>query len=602
MATIVYLDAEDEITSAASRIREAADTRVGLVLPFGSRVATSRINFRLLAREAMSKDRRLDIIAPDASARALAASAGLPVFGSVAEYESALEAPPPGMDAEATAGGAFGAGAAAGGADVASVAGPSVAAGTVSSWDRTEPAVVGDDARAGFARPAPLDAEDRGRRDLPVMRSRRRLPVRAVAVAVVLLLVIGGAGAVAGYLLLPSAVITITPRIEEVGPISFDVHANPAATAVDAAAGVIPAQTLTIPVESQGDFPATGKRVEKTAATGGVRFKNCDTSNGHRILAGTVVKTPGGVSFTTDQEVFLPVAPILQPGDKLDCQTSETSVTAVKQGTDGNVKAGTITVLPASLNANVLSVTNLDPTSGGSRTEYVRVSQADVDAAVEQLTKDIEAQFATELENPTRVPPGTTAFPDTAVLGDTVPSVDPATLVGQEVDSFTLRMTAQGTVLAVDPAPVQSIARQRLSGDVSDGYRLVDGSTSVEVGDGEVVAGVVTFPVTGSAREVQPVDGPALQTQVLGMSESDARALLAPYGDVTIELWPDWVHSVPSLQQRVTLTVNEPVDTTPSPSASPVPSVATQSEAPSGSPSEAPSGGAGGSEPVPSAG
>ena len=91
MATIVYLDVEDEITSAAARIRAAADTRVGLVLPFGSRVATSRINFRLLAREAMSHGRRLDIVAPDASARALAASAGLPVFGRSGEYEEALD-------------------------------------------------------------------------------------------------------------------------------------------------------------------------------------------------------------------------------------------------------------------------------------------------------------------------------------------------------------------------------------------------------------------------------------------------------------------------------------------------------------------------------
>ena len=92
MATIVYLDADDEITSAASRIRVAGDSRVGLVLPFGSRVATSRINFRLLAREAQANGRRLDIVAPDASARALAASAGLAVFSSVGEYESALDA------------------------------------------------------------------------------------------------------------------------------------------------------------------------------------------------------------------------------------------------------------------------------------------------------------------------------------------------------------------------------------------------------------------------------------------------------------------------------------------------------------------------------
>ena len=58
MATIVYLDAEDEITSAATRIRQAKDKRVGLVIPYGSRVATSRINFKLLSREAMVSGRR----------------------------------------------------------------------------------------------------------------------------------------------------------------------------------------------------------------------------------------------------------------------------------------------------------------------------------------------------------------------------------------------------------------------------------------------------------------------------------------------------------------------------------------------------------------
>src|SRR5829696_9054918 len=127
MATIVYLDAEDEITSAASRIRAAGDTRVGLVLPFGSRVATSRINFRLLAREAQANGRRLDIVAPDASARALAASAGLAVFGSVGEYESALDAEDAGdspnpSDDGTTAGAAAGA-AAAGLAGAAGVGG-----------------------------------------------------------------------------------------------------------------------------------------------------------------------------------------------------------------------------------------------------------------------------------------------------------------------------------------------------------------------------------------------------------------------------------------------------------------------------------------------
>src|SRR5436309_15636627 len=89
---IVYLDVDDEITSAASRIRNAPGTKVALVVPYGSRIATSRMNFRLLSREAIVSNRRLSIVSGDAASRSLAASAGLPVFSSVAEYEGAVEA------------------------------------------------------------------------------------------------------------------------------------------------------------------------------------------------------------------------------------------------------------------------------------------------------------------------------------------------------------------------------------------------------------------------------------------------------------------------------------------------------------------------------
>src|SRR4249919_2750888 len=87
---IIYLEVDDEITSAAARIRTAEADRLAVVLPYGSRVATSRINFRLLSRDALTHEKRLSIVAGDPATRALAASAGLPVFASVAEYESSL--------------------------------------------------------------------------------------------------------------------------------------------------------------------------------------------------------------------------------------------------------------------------------------------------------------------------------------------------------------------------------------------------------------------------------------------------------------------------------------------------------------------------------
>src|ERR1035437_9973776 len=86
---IYYLDVDDEITSAAARIRGSTDAHIALVMPTGSRVATSRINFK-----------RLSIVAPDAQVRSLAQSAGLPVFENVRAYEAAESGPPQGIGPE----------------------------------------------------------------------------------------------------------------------------------------------------------------------------------------------------------------------------------------------------------------------------------------------------------------------------------------------------------------------------------------------------------------------------------------------------------------------------------------------------------------------
>src|SRR5439155_1618037 len=174
MAGIIYLDIDDEITSAATRIRDAKDARVALVLPAGSRVATSRINFRLLARA---------------------------------------------VDSPATA--------------------------------------------SAILTPVPREPEARPARPLPTIEGGRRRGRAGLFVLIGLLalgLVVAG---VAGYLLLPSASIVVTPHAETIGPLQLSVRADPAAIGVDPAGDVVPAQPATIPLSASGDFPATGTKVKE---------------------------------------------------------------------------------------------------------------------------------------------------------------------------------------------------------------------------------------------------------------------------------------------------------------------------------------------------
>ena len=587
---LFYLDIDDEITSAAARIRGTKDRVVVLVLPAGSRIATSRINFRLLAREAQERSRRLSIVSPDASARALAATAGLPVFASTMAYEASLAGPAgsgPGVDAP-TKGPSPGEGTQ---APVTSRgAGPAVAHGRRVAPDEL---AARDAALAGGVAAGPSRAEraatpepratsprpgastglgpDRDPAARPRPRGRRR---GALVVALLVVVFLGVAGSAAAYILLPSASIVLTIRSAPLAPVDFVATADPEATVPNPATAVVPAMRVEIPLAASGTFKATGKRVDEAPAVGSVRWTNCDPTRAYTIPQGTIVRTGDGVAFTTDEAVFLPVAIINPP--RITCEDRNVDVTAAKAGPDGNVAAGTISVIPGQYNSVVISARNPAPTSGGTHDEFPKVTQKDVTAAQAALEKLLDAQLAAGAAAPDGLPAGSTAFPETATRGVSTPTLDPATLVDQEVAQFDLGATATGVVVTVDEAPILAMGQARLATAVPSDRDLVPGSALVTVGPGTVDGQRVRFGVTARAETAPVVDEAALRAQLKGRSAADARALLAAYGDATVALWPGWATTIPTFDARVDLRVEglAALSATPAPSdsASPAPS------------------------------
>ena len=579
VTSVLYLDVDDEITSAAARVRSADARRVAVVLPYGSRVATSRINFRLLARDAMTHEKRLSIVAADAATRALAASAGLPVFSSVGEYEASEEGGPSGTAGSGTTGEVTAAAVVAGAAASAPDASATMASGTepatsavvppadtsATTVERAVPAAAVAAATA-LPRTDPV-ATGAGSVVRPERVSRPasarigRTPIAVGLAVVALAIVVGG---VAAYLLLPSASIAITPREETIGPVSFAITADPNATAPDVEAGVVPAAVLDIPVAASETFPATGKRVEEAPATGTVQFENRDFTASNAIAKGAIVSTESGIDFRTDRAITVPRAELV--GLTVQPSFASVPVTAVDAGPEGNVAQNTIQAEPRG-ESPFLLVTNPDPTTGGTRTEFPRVTQEDVDGARTALQAALTASFEAQLDDPALGGGDVTVFPATAVPGSPVWSVDPDTIVGQEVESFDLGATAPGTVTAVDTAPVETIAEERLTTSVEPGFDLVPGSSAITVDPALVSGGVVSFPVTVTARQVQRLDAEAIEAEIRGLPLPDAEAVLEAYGTPEIDVWPDWVGSIPTIDGRVVVTIDSPVPVeTPSPS------------------------------------
>jgi hypothetical protein len=573
---VCYLEVDDEITSAIARIRGIKDGEAIVVVPSSSRIATSRINFKLLVRE--GNERRLNMVAvsDEPQVRALAISAGLPAYDSIASAEQAL-ATFREQDRR-----------------LAERLNPTetrvtpAPRGVPRSSDERVPSTSVMSSPTAAAASAAIASEAAAAPTVRAERRRRRAPVAPLLVIALFVILLGGI-AYGAYVLLPTATITVRPLATQIRTPAFSVTADPTVAVADAASGLIPAQQITLPLHVSGQFPATGIDVHDIRAAGTVRFHSENTLNAVPIPADTVVSTADGVDFATQQDVTIPKASFATGPTQLDV-----AVRAVKGGIKGNVDAGAIKVVPPALAAQLVSVTNPDATSGGKHVEDQMISQADYDAATASLSGQLQATLATSLADPQSVPRGLTVFAQTAQLGTTHPDQPASSLVGAVVPTFALALDATAQLTAVNEALIDDVAADRLRALLQPGQRLVSDDISATIDAGTVVGNTIVFNVVANGLGYLAPDPQALVAAVHGKSVADARKALAPYGSADISVWPDFVDHLPDQTARINVTVIAPsppasAAATPSPLRTPLPTPF-PTTSPSASPSRSPSG------------
>jgi hypothetical protein len=502
-----YLDNDDEITDAVARLRGASDGHVVFVVPPGSRIATGRINFKLLAREAETRELHMAIASPDEQVRALATSAGVIAAATADEAEEALlrgDEPPDEGDITA----------------VHPAAHPA------------EPVAA--------LEPAPSEGE----RPLLSWRSQR------LRVVTVLVLVIAIIGIFTALQTLPTAEITLAPRLATLGPLEVPVAALPTITEPDVDSGHIPAVEIAIPLIAEESFPSTD--VVKARSTGTVVFSASEQLTDQDIEAGTRLETPGGVEFQTTELVTLPpsaggVSEVTAP------------IEAIVGGEEGDVGAEAISIAP-SLSQRI-SVSNPEPTSGGDVVLARLVARKDYDEAAVYLKNQLEEALEAYVGDPANTPEGLTLFTETARLGSV--SYGPAAdeIVGSSAPEFTLGGSAAARVLAVDESLVDEVTRARLLGTVSAGQAILDGSVVVGHGEGSVEGDRIRFEGSAEAAVYPLVDTEDVLEQIAGLPVSDARAILEGFGTATVNVWPDFLGDLPGARERITLDLLEPATT-----------------------------------------
>lgn len=504
-----YLDNDDEITDAVARLRNATEEEVVFVVPTGSRIATGRLNFKLLAREAAGRDLRLAVASPDPQVRAMAVSAGVLAHATAAEAEASLQRgdtpPEPG------------------------VPGP--------SDEETEAAA----AALGESTAVATSGRTRTR------RVSRRLVVGAVGV-----LAVATVGLIASLQTLPTAQVTLTPRTAAIGPLPLSITALTSISEPDLEAREVPAVDVAIPLSAERSYPATGRQVVEARATGSVVLSSPEQPFDQEILAGTRMRTPGGVEFQTTEAAVLPrVAEGAGPSQVT------VPVEAVAPGDAGNVPAGAIRVVP-SLQDQGISVSNPEPTSGGRFEETRVVTQADYDAALADLQNRLVGELVARLRDPEDVAEDLTIFTSTARPGDVDHQPPAEEIVGRAADEFDLAGDLAAHVLAVDEQLVTDMARSVVLAELPEGMAVLPGQLFVETGEGIAADGGIRFDGTARALAYQVIDEEAVLARIAGLPVSEARAILEDIGATTVSVWPDFLGDLPSDSNRIRLDVLEP--------------------------------------------
>jgi hypothetical protein len=532
--TVIYLEADDEVTSVVRRLRAADPGPVVVVAPGRSRATSSVVALRLLGRAAEADEREVRVVG-DVLTRSLAAEAGLSGFGTLDDARRAGETTgavgePRHAEIHVVRG------------PVMDDTAPTMAAATASPAAAAAGASVTDEE---LTRPVPVV---RPRPAPPSARPQRatagRLPLAAFGVIAALLI----GSVAAGATLLPAATVTIAPRTVDVGPVPYTVVIdNPERVEGTATANA--------------EVVATGTYAIREAAAGSVVFFNW-TFFPVDVPAGTFVAA-GEQAFATQAAVTVPRGRLTGQGT-IAAGDAEVAVVAAAPGPAANVPAEAINVVvdegvddrlggvPENPQPRVL---NPAPTAGGVDTTGPEITQADVDAAVEALRADLAGQIT-----------DATAEEDGRITVVTQPA-DPVIeglegLVGtRDTERVEISATQPWSIAVADEAEVAEQGTEMLLGDLSivpDGHELLPDSPLVTVGEASLDGEALRVDVTATARAAATVSAADVRASARGRSADEAEAALAVLGVARVELWPGWVTTVPDMDWRVDVRVVDP--------------------------------------------
>lgn len=514
-ADYIQLENADDVSSIRDRLSFLRGQRVLLIWPEEGTILTRKLDLVLIQREAMRRAIRLALVTHDPEVIRHARELNISTFETIGAAERGR-------------------------------------------WKRGRGKVFTNRFQRPKDEPIPDDLKEVASRIYAeeTAQEKRWRRIRRV-IGVVIFAIIATA---IGYVLLPSATVTLTPATRRIETIS-DITVSPQSLGIDIENRIIPSSPISIQIDDTGTIEATGvQSVEDATAAGSVVFIN-KTQQPVTIPAGTVVTTSAGtpIQFRTTNEANLP------GGEGLQIEVPIEALQA-SAGSAGNVDAGTINTVIGPI-ADQVNVRNIAATAGGTtRTQRV-VTETDMQTVLAIVKQQLQTRAYIEMQ--ARLTTKQCIILDTIRIGEErddwkTYSAKP----GDTADSLSLSMKAVVDAVLVDEQFAQQVVLAQLSQQLAEGEVIKPESVTYDLGcqsTGRVDSstGQIVFQMGGSAVAAAQIDREQVKQQLAGQSLNDATAALvtnlrlqqgvAPI----IRLWPDGFNQMPLLPFRISVQLQD---------------------------------------------
>lgn len=535
----IYVDQDDEITAVISKIENASEKVVAVVLPAHSTVFTSAINMKLIKKAQDKHKKSIVLITSNVHILPVAAAAGLhtaknlaskPTLPKVAVVAANTDLPIQLDDSDASSAGLASAIATDADSDIIQL-------------DNT----VKEPKQKGVPFNKKLKVPNFNTFRIKVFGSSFLL------VAVIIFWIFAA-------FVLPKATVTLKTDVSTIDSV-LAVQVTTEVKTFDVTKLILPATMLDNKKTDTEKAPATGKKDVGTKASGTVKMINCNKDD---KLSDTVRTVPGGTTITdTNGNQFVSQASVdVEPSSYTGnvCSSNKPSaavaVVSVNSGGQYNLTARSYSV------GGFVTITANDGTGmgGGTSKIIVVLSAQDIEAAKSRLAGKSKtaasSELITQLEASSLV-----ALPETLTEG--APAITASAAPDAEVTEVTVTQVISYTMLAVSKTDIQSLVEADVKTKISDNQlKILDNGIDKK----QLQITTRTSPsdqklqITTVATVGPDIDIVGVANDVAGKSRGDIQTMLSQRSgvkEVVVRYDPFWVTKTPKKASKIIVVVEQ---------------------------------------------